>query len=78
MEPIYVHSNQYQPTSPEQTTEDTSGGYTLTLSQSVVPERADEIASVVARSPIDRFEHAFHFDNGDEYLAWTIATDAQR
>nr|MBX2853181.1 hypothetical protein [Phycisphaeraceae bacterium] len=52
--------------------------YTLTLSQTVLPERADEIASVVARSPIDRFEHAFHFDNGDEYLAWTIATDAQR
>ena len=81
MEPIYVHSNQYEP--PGSNSDDTSSGnsgdsYTLTLSQAVLPDRADEIASVVARSPLDRLDHAFHFDNGNEYLAWTIATDAQR
>jgi len=75
MEPIYVHSTQYQ--TPEQPTNDPNA-YTLTLSQTLLPDRADEIASVVARSPIDRYEHTFNFDNGDEYLAWTIATDAQR
>ncbi|MFN3167782.1 MAG: hypothetical protein ACE37H_12035 [Phycisphaeraceae bacterium] len=75
MEPIYVHSSQYQ-----QDDNDPSivNAYTLTLSQTLLPDRADEIASVVARSPLDRLEHAFHFDNGDEYLAWTVATDAQR
>ncbi len=77
MEPIYVHSHQYQQTGIEPDTEDPNA-YTLTLSQAVLPDRADEIASVVARSPLDRFEHTFHFDHGDEYLAWTIATDAQR
>lgn len=83
MEPIYVHSNQYQPpgspgTHSNNTSPETSEEYTLTLSQTVLPDRADEIASVVARSPIDRFEQSFSFDSGNEYLAWTIATDAQR
>ena len=80
MEPIYVHSNQYQPpgSHSDNTSSNTSEEYTLTLSQTVLPNRADEITSVVARSPIDRFEHSFSFDSENEYLAWTIATDAQR
>lgn len=81
MEPIYVHSSQYQPPgSPGGHSKNASSddGYTLTLSQIVLPDRVDEIASVVARSPIDRFEHSFHFDTCDDYLAWTVATDAQR
>ena len=85
MEPIYVQSNQHQRSTSQHIAGDSAGdsggdanAYTLTLSQTSLPDRADEIASVVARSPIDRFEHPFHFDTANDYLAWSIATDAQR
>ena len=76
-----MHSNQYQQETDnthEPLGSDDPNAYTLTLSQAVMPDRADEIASAVARSPIDRFEHSFQFDNGSDYLAWSVATEAQR